>query len=325
MDIKSIFSSNYKVLNRDTLKWRMQVQEKVANPGEMVEELLDCCKERLSLGDTSIQNLTESLSSLEQSKRKDLLYHSECRKPLVNKCVIKRLREGAKKRDRSNSPIGFFPALGRPSCSNAPNRPKRSKSLSKAEVCLFSSCSFCASEAKESLHQVFTDRMGETLLQIKLNTCDDHVRTCVSDLFDAGDAAAQEKFYHRNCLRSAQRTCLSEGHSNVPLIQSLCDEELLMFIQNTVVDDCDTINMAEVNEAYISLLKRYQIEVKGDENYRKHLKRLITERLPNFQFVKSLRKNEPDKLVTLKGVSKAIDVHLDSLDSCKTQSDKGDN
>ncbi|XP_034029379.1 semaphorin-4B-like [Thalassophryne amazonica] len=155
MDIKSIFSSNYKVLNRDTLKWRMQVQEKVANPGEMVEELLDCCKERLSLGDTSIQNLTESLSSLEQSKRKDLLYHSECRKPLVNKCVIKRLREGAKKRDRSNSPIGFFPALGRPSCSNAPNRPKRSKSLSKAEVCLFSSCSFCASEAKESLHQVF--------------------------------------------------------------------------------------------------------------------------------------------------------------------------
>ncbi|XP_029369444.1 semaphorin-4A isoform X2 [Echeneis naucrates] len=33
-DIKSVFSGNYKVLNRDTLQWSTQVQEKVANPGE---------------------------------------------------------------------------------------------------------------------------------------------------------------------------------------------------------------------------------------------------------------------------------------------------
>lgn len=33
-DIKSVFSGNYKVLNRDTLQWSARVQEKVANPGE---------------------------------------------------------------------------------------------------------------------------------------------------------------------------------------------------------------------------------------------------------------------------------------------------
>ncbi|KAM3596387.1 uncharacterized protein V6R79_013653 [Siganus canaliculatus] len=33
-DIKSVFSGNYKVLNRDTLHWSTRVQEKVANPGE---------------------------------------------------------------------------------------------------------------------------------------------------------------------------------------------------------------------------------------------------------------------------------------------------
>ncbi|XP_061597137.1 semaphorin-4A [Cololabis saira] len=33
-DIKSVFSGNYKVLNRDTLQWSSRVQEKVANPGE---------------------------------------------------------------------------------------------------------------------------------------------------------------------------------------------------------------------------------------------------------------------------------------------------
>lgn len=33
-DIKSVFSGNYKVLDRDTLQWSARVQEKVANPGE---------------------------------------------------------------------------------------------------------------------------------------------------------------------------------------------------------------------------------------------------------------------------------------------------
>ncbi|XP_051949380.1 semaphorin-4A-like [Xyrauchen texanus] len=32
--IKEVFAGNYKVLNRDTLKWSKRVQEKVANPGE---------------------------------------------------------------------------------------------------------------------------------------------------------------------------------------------------------------------------------------------------------------------------------------------------
>ncbi|KAK0133554.1 Semaphorin-4B [Merluccius polli] len=33
-DIKATFSRNYKVLNRDTLRWSTRVQEKIANPGE---------------------------------------------------------------------------------------------------------------------------------------------------------------------------------------------------------------------------------------------------------------------------------------------------
>ncbi|KAJ8372117.1 hypothetical protein AAFF_G00294320 [Aldrovandia affinis] len=33
-DIRAVFSGNYKVLNRDTLRWSTRLQEKVANPGE---------------------------------------------------------------------------------------------------------------------------------------------------------------------------------------------------------------------------------------------------------------------------------------------------
>ena len=40
----------------------------------------------------------------------------------------------------------------------------------------------------------FSDEMGEKLLEIKLKTQDDHIRTCVSDLEGAGDASALEKY-----------------------------------------------------------------------------------------------------------------------------------
>lgn len=34
-NIKEVFAGNYKVLNRDTLKWDTRVHEKIANPGEV--------------------------------------------------------------------------------------------------------------------------------------------------------------------------------------------------------------------------------------------------------------------------------------------------
>ncbi|KAG0715036.1 hypothetical protein GWK47_001406 [Chionoecetes opilio] len=63
--------------------------------------------------------------------------------------------------------------------------------------------------------------------------------------------------------------------------------------------------MAEVNDAYLSILKRYRVD--ESENYRKYLKRLISERLPEVKFVTSLRRNEPDRLVLSTAVTMAMD------------------
>ena len=68
-----------------------------------------------------------------------------------------------------------------------------------------------------------------------------------------------------------------------------------------------TLNMGELNDAYLLILKRYHVEVDETTNYRKHLKQLITEHLPNTQFLKSFRKNEPDNIVLPKTVSKAME------------------
>ncbi|CAB4023651.1 Hypothetical predicted protein, partial [Paramuricea clavata] len=62
--------------------------------------------------------------------------------------------------------------------------------------------------------------------------------------------------------------------------------------------------MVEVNSTYVSILNRYRVQISETANYPKHLKKLLTERLPSVQFVKSLRKNEPDRIVLPRAVSK---------------------
>ena len=131
------------------------------------------------------------------------------------------------------------------------------------------------------------------------------MRTCVSELEGAGDASALERYYHRTCLRSAQRTFTPVFHSNVQVIRTLCDEQLLLSIQTTLSDGV-TLNMGELNDAYLLILETYHVEVDETTNYHKHMKQLITEHLPNAQFIKSFRKNEPDNIVLPTAVSNRI-------------------
>ena len=164
--------------------------------------------------------------------------------------------------------------------------------------------------------------MGTTLLEIKNNTQDDQVRTSISEFVDAGDASALEKHYHRNCLRYAQRTFSAdcENASVKQVVRSACNEELVLAVQNTLEDDGASLNMAELNDTYVTILKRYSMEITESGNCRKYLKQLLSERLPNQQFVKSLRKSEPDKVVLPAAVSKAVDIlsaQMDGKDTIK--------
>ena len=74
----------------------------------------------------------------------------------------------------------------------------------------------------------------------------------MSDLLDIGDASVLEKWYHRTCLRSAHRTTYAADYNDTQLIRSICDEELIISIPNTVTGDDITLSMAEVNEEYVS-------------------------------------------------------------------------
>ena len=144
-----------------------------------------------------------------------------------------------------------------PSTSTESVRPKRIKLTPKSKVCIFSQCDFCKKNNSDNLHLVKSDNMGEKLLSIKNQTYEDHVRICVSNLYDVGDASAQEKYYHTQCIRYAQRTCTLPVKNQTKLIWNICDEKLLNSIQNTL-NDGNTLNISEVYDAYVSIVKKLQ-------------------------------------------------------------------
>ena len=110
----------------------------------MIDKLVDCCNERLSVGQNDIKQLSDRLASLSESERKYVCYHTECRNAIVNMSMIARLRS---KRVRSDSPVCLARSPGRPINTTDYARPKRTKSTPKAKACVFSSCSFCPNDS----------------------------------------------------------------------------------------------------------------------------------------------------------------------------------
>ena len=103
----------------------------IRNP-EMIKNLASCCDERLSLGQNDIKELCDCLRNLTDSDLNTTYYHSECRKPLVNMQNIETIRV------QFSSCGGPAKGRGCPSTSNSEStRPKRVKTLSKEEICIF--------------------------------------------------------------------------------------------------------------------------------------------------------------------------------------------
>ena len=281
----------------------------VKKPGvDKIRELLECCRERISLGEKDLQPVADRISYLDESQLENVRYHSECRKPLVNKDHLERARKRKREHSESFSPSSNFSGkgAGRPGKSPEGARPKRIQTVPKEIKCIFSPCSFCVPSDTQQLHRVLSDAMGQTLLDIKNKTKDDAIRICVSGLEQAGDAAAQEKYYHKKCVRYAQRT-FTDNVSKDKMTRDICDELLLLSVKASLSDPGTVLNMNEINDEYVSILEEYHITEQYDFHHKRYLKDLIRENLPNVEFVKSVRKNESEKVILSGSVSQAVE------------------
>lgn len=274
---------------------------------DKIYDILHYAKRLTELGEVQFKHLSDFLSSLSKSEIEKVRYHSDCRKTVVNKPLLDRAE---KKRARLDSPSAAAqPAKrGRPARSNESGRLHRQTGIvPKDIVCIFAPSS---GECKyhEELHKVASFNRGQTLLDIKATTVDDHIRASLSTLHQPGDAHAQEKWYHSSCLQDARRTCCdhTDQDNTHDMMKAISDLQIVMYVKSTLMhDDGLVLSMTEVNNMYLSILKENNIE--SLDNQRKHLKKLLSDRISNITFVQPPRKNESERILLSKSVGEAVD------------------
>lgn len=72
-------------------------------------------------------------------------------------------------------------------------------------------------------------------------------------------------------------------------------------------DDGLVLNMAEVNDIYLAILKENNIENLRD-NQRKYLKKLLSDRIPNIKFIQPPQRNQSERVLLSKYVGEVIDL-----------------
>ena len=162
---------------------KIDSQNLVVNPGlEQICDILHYANRLVDLGEVKWRPLSDHLSSLSQSELEQVRYHSDCRKIIVNKPLLERAE---KRRTRSESLSPPPPAKrGRPAKSSVTGRPQRHTSAAPRDiVCMFALPPYVKCKYhEEELHRVESDNRGQTLLDIKANTMDDHIRASLSTL-----------------------------------------------------------------------------------------------------------------------------------------------
>ncbi|KAG0717672.1 hypothetical protein GWK47_053947 [Chionoecetes opilio] len=128
-------------------------KKRLVNNPVMTDEILQHCQERVSLG-------------LNEGELKYVRYHSECRKPIVNKNKIERLR----KRSRTESPVCAPRGPGRLQVLWDLFGQSGQRLIPRNKLCLFSNCDSVPRMTQSHCSVILTDSMGKTLLQIKQKT-----------------------------------------------------------------------------------------------------------------------------------------------------------
>jgi len=294
----------------------------------LVKDLKEKVVERDNLGDVNLKSLADHFISLSESDLHNVCYHSECRKPLANKANLEMCRKRALPQTPTLSDassisdvLPVIPKRGRPSKTDKSEaarpliRQKGAKVLPKEKKCIFYTCSFCP-KSLQGLHRVVSDPMGQRFIEIKGATDDDLVRLSLAELSDPGDAAALEKYYHRDCLRFADRRCKELGDSDAYRhVRNVCDAEFVVYVRDSLSVDGCVLSMTELNDFYLDLLKEKKIHEQRSDNHKKHLKELIEQHVPDVEFVEPPNRRQSHRVMRKKSVGQAVEFATADTDA----------
>ena len=211
-----------------------------------------------------------------------------------------------------------FPKRGRPStdvsfsvsaCAGSGSEPPK-QLRSAAPQYDPDHCIICQKEGGV-LHQVMTKGKGLKFLRVAAKLTDRNFFIRLNSLSDHTDAVSNDVQYHQLCWIYTQRD--AQPPKDKVLNQKHCviaDIEILNASKCELTNPTGVpMNMNNINATY-NLLNENQYEYTGND-YKKHLKQLILENIPNIELIKPKCRNESEKIC----VSATKDAVVDAFEN----------
>ena len=128
----------------------------------------------------------------------------------------------------------------------------------------------------------------------------------LNHIFSVGDGVANDIVYHNNCWARVRSKVRPRKEKNDSIAHTLSEMEIINFVQTQINDReqfCLDINMVDCMFKEILLENG---EANAGQDYKKKLKELVLEAIPEAVFVKQKQKNKPEQIISEGTQSNAI-------------------
>ena len=276
-----------------------------------LNRLIDACMERNQNGDLKTLELFDRLkdTTAEKLLEKQSTYNFDCYKDITNVKTIGQIKKRFNEAKEKNSPSVINRTPGRPSqipttSQTTPISTRSSGTYDKKH------CIICQTPGGV-LHKVEFLATGKRMLEIATKLSDKNFFLRLNTIPIAADAVANDVLYHLTCWTKAQRDAVPRHNkqSTSEFDQIVCDIEIINLIRKSIANESGrVIDMNAINKKYIELLQ--ECETNHDNvrtNYKKYLKQLIIDNIPEVDIIKSVRKNEPERIYANETTQSALE------------------
>lgn len=177
-------------------------------------------------------------------------------------------------------------------------------------------CIICQADGGK-LHKVCFKRTGEKMLEVASKLPDRSFFLRLNSIPNANDAVANDVQYHLTCWVVAQRTVNSLSVTIQELEdidRVLADIEIVNLVQESLHDT--VLDMQSLNATYNTMIETSVDKPLG--NYKRYLKQLLQENIPNVTFIRPPSRNQSERVCSSQVNSAAIEKsHKNSWNNYK--------
>ena len=253
------------------------------------EKLLKSIEERVQYGDSRYSVIWEQLrdTTPQQLVANTASWHRSCYQEATHAGKLKRVKERYER--EADDP-----------CTSS-KRKKEEKKFTRSQTLPYNKelCFFCEQGAgyKDSLHSVSTESAGQSIRAAIQVLGDARLLTKLSTAIDLNDAHAIDIKYHKNCYLNTVTNVLRRSESSSDQDSGeLAAEVEFLDITKMALREGKPLNMAELEAMYISVLR--ENDVADPSCSRKVLKQLISSEIPEVEFHRPKRMNQPERVTS---------------------------